>query len=194
MIVFDEPCHRVAQLTLPASDGSMARPASKTAEEKTNAPALMSVLSRSSGLSTTRSTPLPSMTTTPVRFARSRRLSRRGRGTYEQYKSPLFVLVDRGFEQRYIVPAKSTDESTIRHLLADRQQDIITVYTDKFCAYDPLVENERFGREYVVHGDGVYADDTVYAHRGISKSRLTQYFRAFQLKTELYRKPRVAFS
>ncbi len=54
------------------------------------------------------------------RWSSSRGLSRRGRGTYEQDKPPVFVLVDRGTEQRYIVPAKSADESTIRLLLADR--------------------------------------------------------------------------
>ncbi|TKX69203.1 IS1595 family transposase [Halorubrum sp. GN11GM_10-3_MGM] len=132
-------------------------------------------------------------------------LSRRGRGTYEQDKPPVFVLVDRGTEQRHIVPAKSADESTIRLLLVDRQQEPLTVYTDGFRAYDPLEEAESFDREYVVHGDGEYADDTIHVntceshaslarrwlspHRGISKDRLTQYFRAFQLRRELYRKP-----
>ncbi|GAB3703596.1 hypothetical protein GCM10028858_20980 [Halorubrum pallidum] len=117
----------------------------------------------------------------------------------------MFVLVDRGTEQRYVVPAKSADESAIRLLLADRQQEPLTVYTDGFCAYDPLDEDEQFDREYVVHGDGEYADETVHVntceshaslarrwlspHRGISKDRLTQYLRAFQLRRELYRKP-----
>ncbi|MDB9253350.1 IS1595 family transposase [Halorubrum ezzemoulense] len=137
--------------------------------------------------------------------SRSRGLSRRGRGTYDQDKPPVFVLVDRGTEQRYVVPAKSADESTIRLLLADRQQEPLTVYTDGFRAYDPLTEDEQLDREYVVHGDGEYADDTVHVntceshaslarrwlspHRGISKDRLTQYLRAFQLRRELYRKP-----
>ncbi|PHQ45425.1 IS1595 family transposase, partial [Halorubrum sp. C3] len=131
--------------------------------------------------------------------------SRRGRGTYHQDKPPVFVLVDRGTEHRYLVPAKSADESTIRLLLADRQQEPLTVYTDGFCVYDPLEEDERFDRKYVVHGDGGYADDTIHVntceshaslarrwlspHRGISKDRLTQYLRAFQLRRKLYRKP-----
>ncbi len=117
----------------------------------------------------------------------------------------MFVLVDRGTEKRYIVPAKSADESTIRLLLAVSQQEPLTVYTDGFCAYDPLGQDEKFDREYVVHGDGEYADDTVHVnsceshaslarrwlspHRGISKDRLTQYLRAFELRRELYRKP-----
>ena len=75
-----------------------------------------------------------------------------------------FVLVDRGTEQQYTVPAKSADQSTIQLLLADRQQEPLTVYTDGFCAYDPLEEEERFDREYVVHGDGEYADETVHVN------------------------------
>jgi len=130
--------------------------------------------------------------------SRSRGLSGRGRETYEQDKPPVFVLVDRGTERRYLVSAKSTDESTIRLLLADRQQEPLTVYTGWFRAYDPLEEDEKFDREYVVHGDGEYADDTVHVntceshrrasdawlspHRGISKDRLIRYFRAFQLR------------
>jgi transposase-like protein len=113
--------------------------------------------------------------------------------------------VDRGTEQRYVVPAKSADESTIRLLLADRQQEPLTVYTDGFRAYDPLDEDEQFDREYVVHGDGEYVDETIQVntceshallarrwlstHRRISKDLLTQCLRAFQLKRELHHKP-----
>ena len=76
------------------------------------------------------------------------------------------------------------------------------------CCIRARVQFEKdgnFEREYVVHGDGEYADDTVHVntceshaslarrwlspHRGISKDRLTQYLRAFQLRQELYRKP-----
>ena len=65
--------------------------------------------------------------------------------------------------------------------------------------------DDTFDREYVVHSDGEYADDEVYVktreshrrvsdawlspHRGVSKDKLTQYLRAFQLRQELYRKP-----
>ena len=92
----------------------------------------------------------------------------------------------------------------IRLLLA-RQQEPLTVYTDGFHAYDPLEKDENFEREYVVHGDGEYADDTIHMNtceshaslarrwvspdQDISKDRLTQYLRAFQLRRELYRKP-----
>jgi len=104
-----------------------------------------------------------------------------------------------------VIPSKAADESTIRLLLADRQQESLTVYTDGFRAYEPLEADDAFDREYVVHGDGEYADDEVHVntceshasltrrwlspHRGISKDKLTQYLRAFQLRRELYRKP-----
>ena len=104
-----------------------------------------------------------------------------------------------------MIPAKAADESTIRLLLADRQQESLTVFTDGFRAYEPLEDDDAFDREYVVHNDGEYADDEVHVntceshasltrrwlspHRGVSKDKLTQYLRAFQLRRELYRKP-----
>jgi len=137
--------------------------------------------------------------------SRSRGLSTRGRGTYKQDKPPVFTIVDRGTGNRYVIPAKSADESTIRLLLANREKEPLTVYTDGFRAYEPLEKDDAFEREYVVHGDGEYADDDVHVntceshgsllrpwlspHRGISKDKLTQYLRAFQLRRELLRKP-----
>ncbi|WEL25780.1 IS1595 family transposase [Haloferax volcanii] len=137
--------------------------------------------------------------------SRSRGLSTRGRGSYEGDKPPVFTIVDRGTGQRYVVPAKSADESTVRLLLADHEEESLTVYTDGFRAYDPLEDDDEFHREYVVHGDGEYADGDVHVntceshaslarrwlspHRGVSKDKLTQYLRAFQLRSELFRKP-----
>jgi len=137
--------------------------------------------------------------------SRSRGLSRRGRGSYDSDKPPVFILADRGTGQRYVILAKAADESTIRLLLADREQESLTVYTDGFRAYEPLEADDAFDREYVVHGDGEYADEEVHVntceshasqvrrwlstHRGISKDKLTQYLRAFQLRRKLYRKP-----
>jgi transposase-like protein len=137
--------------------------------------------------------------------SRSRGLSTRGCGIYEEDKPPVFVLVDRGTDQQYTVPAKTADESTIRILLAGRQQDSLTVYTDGFRAYEPLEEDDAFDREYVVHGNGEFADGDIHVnmceshgrssdpwlspHRGVSKDKLTLYLRAFQLRCELYRKP-----
>ena len=137
--------------------------------------------------------------------SRSRGLSTRGRGTYGGDKPPVFVLVDRGTGQRYAVPAKTADESTIRLLLAVSQQESLTIYTDGFRAYDPLEEDDSFEREYVIHGDGEYVDGEVHVntceshgsllrpwlspHRGVSKDKLTQYLRAFQLRRELFDEP-----
>jgi len=136
---------------------------------------------------------------------RSRSLSLRGRGTYDEDKPPLFILADRGTENRYVVPAKTADESTVRLLLDSHQQESLTVYTDGFRAYDPLDEDERFDREYVVHSDGEYADEGVHVntceshgsllrpwlspHRGVSKDKLTRYIRAFQLRRRIRHKP-----
>ena len=137
--------------------------------------------------------------------SRSRGLSTRGRGTYAEDKPPVFVLADRGSGDRYVIPAKAATESRIRLLLASRQQESLTVYTDGFRAYEPLEEDDAFTREYVVHGDGEYVDGDVHVntceshtslarrwlspHRGVSKDRLTPYFRAFQLRREVFRKP-----
>ena len=139
------------------------------------------------------------------RPSRSRGLSTRGRGSYDGDKPPVFILVDRGTGQRYVIPAKSADESTVRLLLAASEEESLRVYTDGFRAYDPLDDDERFHRESVIHGDGEYADGDVHVntceshgsllrpwlspHRGISKDKLTPYLRAFQLRRQLFRKP-----
>ena len=137
--------------------------------------------------------------------SRSRGLSTRGRGSYADDKPPVFIIADRGTGQRYVIPAKAADESTIRLLLADRKEESLTVYTDGFRAYEPLDADDAFDRKYVVHGDGEYADDEVHVdtceshasltrrwlspHRGVSKDKLTQCLRVFQLRRELCPKP-----
>ena len=139
------------------------------------------------------------------RPSRSRGLSTRGRGSYDGDKPPVFILVDRGTGQRYVIPAKSANESTVRLLLAGREEESLRVYTDGFRTYDPLDDDDRFYRESVIHGDGEYADGDVHVntceshgsllrpwlspHRGISKDKLTPYLRAFQLRRQLFRKP-----
>ena len=97
----------------------------------------------------------------------------------------LFILADRGTGETYVNPAKAADESTIRLLLGNRQQESLTVYTDGFQAYEPLDSDNAFERQYVVHGEGEYADGDVHVntceshaslarrwlspHRGVSK-------------------------
>jgi len=46
------------------------------------------------------------------RESRSRGLLTRGRGSYDGDKSPVFILVDRGTDQRYVIPVKAAEEST----------------------------------------------------------------------------------
>ncbi|EMA43615.1 transposase [Halococcus saccharolyticus] len=86
-----------------------------------------------------------------------------------------------------------------------RQQESLTVYTDGFRAYDPLEKDAAFDRECVTHGDSEYIDGEVRVntcechgsllrpwlspHRGISKDKLTQYLRAFQLRREVSDQP-----
>ncbi len=94
--------------------------------------------------------------------SRSRGLSTRGRGTYAEDKLPVFVLADRGSGERHVSPAKAATESRIRLLLADRQQESLTIYTNGFRVYKPLEEDDAFTREYVVHGDGEYVDGDVH--------------------------------
>ena len=105
--------------------------------------------------------------------SRSRGLSTRGRGTYAEDKLPVFILADRGSGDRYVIPAKAADESTIRLQLADRQQESVAVYTDGFRAYNPLDEVDTFDREYVVHGDGEYVDGDVHVNTCESHVSLT---------------------
>ena len=52
---------------------------------------------------------------------RSRGLSTRGRGSYAGDKPPVFTLVDRGSDNRYVIPAKSANESTVRLLLDNHE-------------------------------------------------------------------------
>ena len=62
------------------------------------------------------------------------------------------------------MPAKTADESTVRLLLADRQQESVTVSTDGVRAYEPLDEADAFNHECVVHGDGEYVDGDVHVN------------------------------
>ena len=86
----------------------------------------------------------------------------------------MVVLVDRGPNDWYVLPAKSTEDTTVRLLLADHEQESLTVHTDGFRAYDPLEDDDSFTREYVVHGDGEYADSEVHVKTCESHASLTR--------------------
>jgi transposase-like protein len=45
------------------------------------------------------------------------------------------ILADRGSGDQYVISVKAANESTIRLLLADRQQESLTVYTDGFLRF-----------------------------------------------------------
>jgi transposase-like protein len=120
-------------------------------------------------------------------------------------KPPIFIITDRSTGQRYVIPAKAADELEIRLLLSNRKQESTTAYTDGFRAYGPLAEEDAFDREYVVHGEGEYADDGVQVntceshaslvqrwlspHQGVSKDKLTPHLRALQFQKRVRRKP-----
>jgi transposase-like protein len=116
----------------------------------------------------------------------------------------VFLLVDRGSDQQYVVPPKSADESTVQ-LLDNHEEESLTVYTDGFRAYDPVEDDENFQRKAVIHGKGEYVRWRHHVntceshaslvrrwlspHRGVSKDKLTAYLRAFQLWQRILRKP-----
>ncbi len=125
-------------------------------------------------------------------------------GMYAEEKPPVFTLVDRGSDQRYVFPAKAADETTVRLLLVLSEEESLTVYTDGFRAYDPLENDENFHREAVIHGDGEYVNgdahvNTCESHRRerdggsrrieVSQNKLTVYLRSFQLRRRILRKP-----
>ena len=109
--------------------------------------------------------------------SRSRPLSKCGRGTYEGDKPPVLTLVSRGSDQRYIVPAKSADEATVRFLLDNREKESLTVYTGEFRAYDPPDNDdndENFHRESTIHSDGEYVDRDAHVNKCESHALLAR--------------------
>ena len=86
----------------------------------------------------------------------------------------MFVLVNRGTGETYVHPAKAAEEPTIRLLLGDRQQESLTVYTDGSRAYELLDRDDAFDRQYVVHGEGEYADGDVHVNACESHASLAR--------------------
>jgi transposase-like protein len=50
---------------------------------------------------------------------------------HEEDKPPVLTLVDCGSNQRYVVPAKSADDATVRPL-DNREKKSLTIHTDGF--------------------------------------------------------------
>jgi len=84
----------------------------------------------------------------------------------------VFTINDRGRDQRYAIPAKSADRSTVRLLLDTCEEESLTVYTDGFRAYDPLEGDESYQREAIIHGEGEYVDGD--AHVNTCESHASQ--------------------
>jgi hypothetical protein len=61
-------------------------------------------------------------------------------------------VVAHGSENRSVIPRKSTGEPTIRPLDEGHEQELLTVYTDRFRAYG--YQDEAFTPRYVVHRNG----------------------------------------
>jgi transposase len=94
---------------------------------------------------------------------RSRGLSTRGDEIYIKDKLPVFILVDRGSADRYVIPANvrlnQRFDSCWRSAIKSRWPS-----TDSFRAYVLLNEDDAFGRKYVVHDDGEYVDGDVHVN------------------------------
>jgi len=90
---------------------------------------------------------------------RSCGLSTRKRSSFSRDKPSVLIITDRNSGRRYVIPVKAADESMIRLLLADHQQESLFVYTDEFQAHEPLEKDELFDVKYGVHDDGEYTDD-----------------------------------
>jgi len=86
----------------------------------------------------------------------------------------VFTLVDRSSEEEHVVPVKPAEESTVRLLLANYDQELLTVYMDGFRAYDPLKDADSFIDEYLVHSDDKNADDNVHVNSCESHASLAR--------------------
>jgi hypothetical protein len=116
----------------------------------------------------------------------------------------VFTLADSGSNNRYVIPAKSADKSTVRLLLDNNEQESLTVYTDGLRAYEPLDDDGTFDRKYVIHSDGEYADEDVHINTCESHGSLLRpwivpswglrgqadaVFESLSTPIQLYRKP-----
>lgn len=79
-------------------------------------------------------------------------------------QGPVFIFTGCRNVEQSVNPAKAPDESTNRLLLADRQQELLIVYTDGFRAYGPIKEDDGFTRGYAVYGSSKYVDGDVHVN------------------------------
>lgn len=76
----------------------------------------------------------------------------------------MFTLVNRDSDQRSVVPAKPADESTVRLLNGDHDEESLPVYTDEFRVYNPLKDYENYERDTVIYGEGEYVDGDAHVN------------------------------
>jgi len=135
------------------------------------------------------------------REPRKRGLKRRGRGTWDSDRLPVFGLVCRGGEVRLFV-LRNVQTETIRPIVQQMVQRGARVYTDGYCIYH-FLSREGYQHRTVNHGAGEYALDLdgdgkcevhcntvectwswlrqmVRTYRGISKVYLPLYVAQFE--------------
>jgi transposase len=135
------------------------------------------------------------------REPRKRGLKRRGRGTWDSDRLPVFGLVCRGGEVRLFV-LRNVQTETIRPIVHQMVEQGARVYTDNYCIYH-FLSREGYQHQAVNHGAGEYALDLdgdgecevhcntvectwswlrqmVRTYRGISKVYLPLYVAQFE--------------
>ena len=91
------------------------------------------------------------------REPRKRGLKKRGRGTWDSDRLPVFGLVCRGGEVRLFV-LRNVQTETIRPIVHPMVQRGARVYTDGYCIYH-FLSQEGYQHRTVNHGAGEYALD-----------------------------------
>jgi transposase-like protein len=91
------------------------------------------------------------------REPRKRGLKRRGRGTWDSDRLPVFGLLCRGGEARLFV-LRNVQTATIRPIVEQMVQRGARVYTDGYCIYH-FLSREGYQHMAVNHGAGEYALD-----------------------------------
>lgn len=124
------------------------------------------------------------------RKPRCRGLKRRGRGTWDEDKPPIFILVERGGDEDYL-PSSDVSSDTVKKIFGRRVSKDSTVYTDAFTSYSVLdelgyrhVEVNHSAGEYVkgeAHVNGCENRGSLFrvwfaCHRGVCKDNLKGFY------------------
>jgi transposase-like protein len=91
------------------------------------------------------------------RLPRERGLKRRGRGTWDSDRLPVFGLLCRGGQVRLFV-LKNVQTDTIRPIIRQMVAQGAKVYTDSYAIYH-FLERDGYRHQSVNHGAGEYALD-----------------------------------